>query len=76
MKVHIFRMELDNESEADVMNALLEEDKIPHTIVSHFSSAYDGLFQMSEGWGHVEIPVEYREKAEELMRNYKESLEK
>ena len=70
----IFKIELDNEFEADVVDALFEEEKIPHTIISHSSSAYDGLFQMTMGWGHVEIPEEYQEKAVVLMKNYKESL--
>ena len=67
----MFRLELDNEIEADAFAALLDEERIPHMIVSHHSMAYDGLFQMTTGWGHIEIPEEYQEKAEELLRNYK-----
>lgn len=70
----IFRIELDNEFEADVVDALFEDEKIPHSVVSHHSSAYDGLFQMTMGWGHMEIPEEYQEKAENLIKSYKESL--
>jgi len=70
----ISRIELDNEFEADVVASMFEEEKIPHNVVSHHSSAYDGLFQMTMGWGHVEIPEEFQEKAEKLMQSYKESL--
>lgn len=70
----IFRIDLDNEFEADVVTSMFEEEKIPYNVVSHHSSAYDGLFQMTMGWGHIEIPEEYQDKAEELMTNYRESL--
>lgn len=70
----IFRIELDNEFEADVVTSMFEEEKIPYNVVSHHSSAYDGLFQMTMGWGHVEIPEEFRERAEKLMQSYRESL--
>jgi len=70
----IFRIELDNESEADVLASMMEEEKIPHTVISHFSSAYDGLFQMTMGWGHMDVPQEYQKSAEELVLNYRASL--
>jgi len=72
--MNIFRIELDNEFEADVLAAIMEEEKIPHTVISHSSSAYDGLFQMTMGWGHMDIPEEYQKKAEELVQGYKDSL--
>jgi hypothetical protein len=72
--VKFFRIELDNEFEADIFAALLEEEGIPFAVVNHHSLAYDGLFQMSMGWGHIEIPEEYQEKAVEIFRSYKSSL--
>ena len=74
MVVKNFRIELDNEFEADGFSAMLADEAIPYTLVSHHSLAYDGLFQMTMGWGHIELPEEYREKAAELFKNYKESL--
>jgi len=71
-----FRIELDNQFEADVFAAILKEENIPHTIVNHYSLAYDGLFQMTTGWGHMEISEGYQEKAMELFLNYKKSLAK
>lgn len=68
------RIELDNEIEADVFTAILKEEKIPHIVVDHHSMAYDGLFQMTTGWGHIEVPDEYKNKAAELFQNYKKSL--
>ena len=70
----IFRIDLDNEIEAEVFSALLDEEEIPHAVFNHFDLAYDGLFQMTLGWGHIEIPYIYGEKAFELFQNYKKSL--
>ena len=59
---------MENEFEADVFAALLDEERIPHTLINHHSMAYNGLFQMTMGWGHFEIPESYLEKADELLR--------
>jgi len=53
---------------------MLEEEEIPYNVVNHFSLAYGNIFQMTTGWGHIEVPEEYQEKAEELFRNYKKSM--
>ena len=65
---------LDNEIEAELLESVLTERSIPHLIRSYHDTAYDGLFQVILGWGHIEIPDEYQEKAAELYRNYKKSL--
>jgi len=70
----VFRLTMDNEYEAGIFTALLEEEGIQYTVVNHHSLAYDGLFQMTLGWGHLEIPVAYQQKAAELFQNYKKSL--
>jgi hypothetical protein len=61
-------LDLRNETEASLMESLLTEADIPHMVKSYHDSAYDGLFQMQQGWGHVEAPEEYREKVLELYR--------
>ncbi len=71
--MEIFRIEIDNKFEADVFTEMLKEENIPHTVINNFSLAYSGLFQMTMGWGHIEVPVEYKEKALELFENYKKS---
>ena len=53
---------IENEVEALCLRSELEERGIPHAIQSHYDSAYDGLFQFSAGWGHVEAPSERREE--------------
>jgi hypothetical protein len=53
---------IENQVEANCLQGELERRGIPHAIQSHYDSAYDGLFQFSAGWGHVEAPHEYRDK--------------
>ena len=52
----------NNEIEAMLLDEILIEKKIPHMIRSYHDSAYDGLWQIQSGWGHVEAPEEYREE--------------
>ena len=53
---------LENEIQAQVLEGLLKERKIPYLIRSYHDSAYDGLFQSIKGWGHIEAPVKYKEE--------------
>jgi len=53
---------LDDEVQAQMLHAILRDRGIPHAMQSYHSRAYDGLFQLGAGWGHVEAPPEYREE--------------
>jgi len=53
---------VENEIEAVLLRSELDERRIPHIVQSHYDSAYDGLFQYSGGWGHVEGPAEHRDE--------------
>ena len=53
------RLALRNESEASLLHGILEEDGVPHLIRSYHDRAYDGLWQMQEGWGYVETSVRF-----------------
>ncbi len=53
---------LDNEIQARLLDSILTERDIPHRMKSYHDSAYDGLFQAHQGWGHVEAPQEYAEE--------------
>ena len=53
---------LDNEIEARLLDAILAEEGIPHMMRGYYDSAYDGIFQVSKGWGHVEAPARHREE--------------
>jgi hypothetical protein len=51
---------LDNMVEAQILDSMLNEQEIPHVMRTYHDSAYDGLFQVSMGWGHVEAPEGHR----------------
>ena len=59
---------LDDEAQALLLATVLKEEGIPHAIVSHRDSAYDGLFQAGRGWGHVEAPAEFRTRILEVLQ--------
>ncbi len=53
---------LENEIEARLMDSILTERGIPHRMKSYHDTAYDGIFQVQKGWGHVEAPEGYRDE--------------
>ena len=53
---------LENEIEARLMDSILTERGIPHRMKSYHDTAYDGIFQVQKGWGHVEAPESYRDE--------------
>lgn len=68
------RLGIENKFEADIFTNILDEENIDYNLIETHSLAYDGLFEITMGWGYVEIPVEFKEKAEELYKEFKESL--
>ena len=63
---------LDNEMDAHRLDAILEEENIPHVVRSYHDSVYDGIFQAQRGWGHLEAPEEYAEKIREIYENMRQ----
>jgi hypothetical protein len=63
---------LENEVQARILESLLRERGIPHIIRSYHDSAYDGLFQVSRGWGCVEAPGKFKAKILELLNHLEE----
>ncbi len=53
---------LENEIEAQLMDSVLNERDIPHSLKSYHDTAYDGIYQVQKGWGHLEAPERYREE--------------
>jgi hypothetical protein len=60
---------LKNEVEAQMMDEALTRQGIPHRVRSYHDSAYDGLFQMARGWGHIEA---HPSRRDEVAAIYKE----
>ena len=50
---------LRNEVEAALMEKILQEQGVPHFIMSYHDRVYDGLWQMQRGWGQIVAPEEY-----------------
>jgi len=55
IKVAVF----ENATEAQLLESILKEHKIPHRIRSFHDTAYDGLFQVQKGWGELFAPSEF-----------------
>jgi hypothetical protein len=56
-----------NEIEAMCLRGELEERGIPHAMQSYHDTAYDGLFQFTVGWGHIEAPLNRRDDILEII---------
>jgi hypothetical protein len=63
---------LENDIEAQVLDSILEERGIPHLMRSYHDTAYDGLFQTQQGWGHVSAPRSCREEILEVLRDLRQ----
>jgi hypothetical protein len=60
---------LENEVEAQVLSSMLDAEGIDYAIRTYHDSAYDGLFQMRNGWGIVEADLEDRDAILEILQN-------
>jgi hypothetical protein len=60
---------IDNEIEARLVSALLDESGIPHFMRSFHDSAYDGIFQAQLGWGHIEADPKYHEQINQIVED-------
>ena len=56
-----------NEIEAQLLAGELAGLDIPHLMKSYYDGAFDGVYQFSKGWGHIEAPSEFRDKILEVL---------
>jgi hypothetical protein len=61
------RILLRNEVEAALLEEILQRDGIPHYIKSYHDRVYDGIWQLQNGWGQIDAPVEYLSGIEALL---------
>ena len=66
---------LENQMEAQRLDAILDEENIPHVVRSYHDSVYNGIFQAGRGWGSLEAPEEYKEKIEAIYEKMREGDE-
>jgi hypothetical protein len=62
---------LDNEVQAELVDAILSDRNIPHIMRTYHDSAYDGIFQGSMGWGEVEAPAAFRDEVAAIIEDVK-----
>lgn len=60
---------LNNEFEAGLLEEVLKDRNIPHTLVNSDDTALGGIMEMELGWGYVEAPEACRA---EIMQLYEE----
>ncbi len=58
---------LKNEVEAQLLAGELAELDVSHLMKSYYDGAFDGVYQFSKGWGHIEAPSEFRDKILEVL---------
>ncbi|MTI79657.1 MAG: hypothetical protein FH758_02070 [Firmicutes bacterium] len=64
---------IDNEIEAQIIKDILLKQDIPHEVKSYHSTAFDGLFQLQNGWGAVMAPEEYHQEIREILSELRKS---
>ncbi len=53
---------LKNAVEANLLEEVLNEKKIPFLVRSFHDLAYDGLWQTETAWGQLDAPEQYKEE--------------
>lgn len=66
---------LENGFEAQLLDSILTERNIPHLMRSYHDSAYDGLYQVVKGWGHVSAPPSYWEEVLEILSDLRKEAD-
>lgn len=65
-------MDLHNGVFASLLSEVLEDEGIPHQLVSYYDNAYAGIFQTQYGlWGHIESPPSYHDRIIQIASDLK-----
>jgi hypothetical protein len=64
---------LENQFEAQLVEAACEERQLPCRIRSFHDTAYDGLFQFQKGWGELRAPEHCRAELLQILQNIRQS---
>jgi hypothetical protein len=65
---------LDDEIEAGLVAAILEERGVPHLIRSYHDTAYDGLFQTQKGWGLISAPAAFHQEILQILDDVRQPV--
>lgn len=66
-------VEVNDEVEAGLLDALLTEEAIPHIMRSYYDVIYDGIFQAQKGWGCVQAPSAHHARIQEILMELRAS---
>ncbi|MFP4362752.1 MAG: hypothetical protein ACLFR1_02655 [Spirochaetia bacterium] len=61
---------LPNQVAAKEIEAVLTDEGIPYVLVDYTSTPYNGLFTPQMGYGHIEVPSEYFQEAQEVFEDF------
>jgi len=64
---------VENEVVAELLEMELTKRNIPHCLISYRDSAFDGLFQLYRGWGHVEAPTQFKDAVLSVLQAIRQS---
>lgn len=67
---------VENRFESDRVTQTLKEAEIPFLIKSFLDTAYNGLYIPQKGWGAVMVPERFREEAERMISEVKNSFQR
>ncbi len=67
---------VENRFEGDRVTQTLKEAEIPFLIKSFLDTAYNGLYIPQKGWGAVMVPERFREEAERMISEVKNSFQR
>lgn len=66
---------LNNQIEAQLLSSILDEREIPFEIKSYHDAAYDGLFQITLGYGSVFAPKSYSKEILEILEDIRKGYQ-
>jgi hypothetical protein len=64
---------LSNETEANLLEAVLNENGIPHFIKRYTDPSFQGLVTYKDKWGHVDTPENTRGRVISILREIRQS---
>jgi hypothetical protein len=63
---------LRNAVEANLLQALLEQEGIPHYVKPYRDPGRDGVWTFNTAWGQVECAAEHRERVKQLLEGLRQ----
>jgi len=59
--------------QGEILDRILLDQNIPHLIRSYHDMAFDGVFQLSRGWGCVEAPPEFKDRILQIVQQLRDA---